>query len=121
MSEISTIHRARRAGAGPDARALARDLSDAIGQLRRSIRRNVRRGWPHPPLAENELELVRLLRERPGIRVQDAAAALGLADNTVSTLVGRLASQGWVRRKADPSDGRAALLDLSAEARRRIA
>jgi DNA-binding MarR family transcriptional regulator len=53
--------------------------------------------------------------------VQDAAAALGLADNTVSALVGRLSAQGWVRRKPDPTDGRAALLDLSAEARRRIA
>jgi DNA-binding MarR family transcriptional regulator len=121
MSEITTL---RRSVAGRKTEldgGLARDLGDVLGQLRRTLRRHVRRGWPYAPLAENELELVRLLRERPGIRVQDAAAALGLADNTVSALVGRLSAQGWVRRKADPSDGRAALLDLSAEARRRIA
>jgi DNA-binding MarR family transcriptional regulator len=132
MTEARTIERTRRASAvrtrgareGSDGafdRDLARELGDVMGQLRRTLRRNVRRGWPHAPLAENEVELVRLLRGRPGIRVQDAAAALGLADNTVSALVGRLSSQGWVRRRTDPRDARAALLDLSSEARRRIA
>jgi DNA-binding MarR family transcriptional regulator len=121
MSEIATLRRSAGGRKAQFDRELARELGDVLGQLRRTLRRHVRRGWPHAPLAENELELVRLLRERPGIRVQDAAAALGLADNTVSALVGRLTAQGWVRRQTDPSDGRAALLDLSAEARRRIA
>jgi DNA-binding MarR family transcriptional regulator len=121
MTEITTLHRSAARRKPEFDRDLARELGDVMGRLRRTIRRSVRRGWPHAPLAENEVELVRLLRERPGIRVQDAAAALGLADNSVSALVGRLSAQGWVRRQTDPHDGRAALLDLSAEARRRIA
>jgi DNA-binding MarR family transcriptional regulator len=121
MMEITTLHRSAARRKPEFDRDLARELGDVMGQLRRTIRRSVRRGWPHAPLAENQVELVRLLRERPGIRVQDAAAALGLADNSVSALVGPLSAQGWVRRQTDPRDGRAALLDLSAEARRRIA
>jgi DNA-binding MarR family transcriptional regulator len=118
---MSTLRRQVSTKAAPSTSATARELGDAVSQLRRSIRRRARRDWPHAPLAGNELELVRLLLERSDIRVQDAAAALGLADNTVSTLVGRLSAQGLIERRTDPHDGRAALLTLSPAARRRVA
>lgn len=121
MSEISAIHRARRADGGNDTHELARDLAEAVGQLRRSIRRQVRRGFPHVPLGGNERELVLLLRDRSDLRVGDAATALGLADNTVSTLVGRLSELGLVRRGTDPRDARVARLSLTPAARRRVA
>ena len=53
--------------------------------------------------------------------MQEAASALGVAPNTVSTLVGRLAALGLVKRLADPQDGRAARLRLTAAATRRFA
>ena len=121
MSELSTLHRARRKGRPRDAHGLARDLSEAMGQLRRTVRRRVRRGFPHAPLGGNERELVLLLRDRADLRVGDAASALGLADNTVSTLVGRLSEMGLVQRRTDPRDGRAARLSLTPAARRRVA
>jgi DNA-binding MarR family transcriptional regulator len=103
------------------ARPLSEDLMDVVGRLRRATRRKVRREWPHQPLAESELELLRLVVHSPGTRVQDASAALGLAPNTVSTLVGRLSTAGLLRRTVDPHDGRVARLDLTPAAERRIA
>nr|WP_232320542.1 MarR family transcriptional regulator [Rhodococcus sp. WMMA185] len=44
------------------------------------------------------MELARLLRRRPGISVADAAAGLGLAANTVSTLARQIVDAGLVER-----------------------
>lgn len=105
-----------RPGRSPSA-----ELMDVVGTLRRSVRRIVRQDWPHRPLTESEVEVLRLLRARPGLRVREAAAALSLAPNTVSTLVGRLVDQDLLERREDERDGRAARLSLSAAAARRIA
>jgi DNA-binding MarR family transcriptional regulator len=97
------------------------DLMQVVGRLRRTVRRRVRRDWAHRPLTESELELLRLVDEQPGLRVLDAAAALGVAPNTVSTLVGRLASGSLLERRPDPRDARAARLAVTAAARERFA
>lgn len=99
----------------------ADELMTTVSSLRRTVRRRVRRDWPHRPLPESEIELLRLVRERPGLRIHDAAAGLGVAANTVSTLVRHLVDQGLLVRDADPADGRAARLTLSTGARARIA
>jgi DNA-binding MarR family transcriptional regulator len=96
-------------------------LVAVVGRLRRGIRRRVRQDWPHAPLPEAQLELLRLLDARPGLRVAEAAAALGIAPNTVSTLAGRLVADGLVERTRDTDDARAARLALSAAASERIA
>lgn len=100
--------------------AEAANLMRVVGHLRRTVRRRVRRDWPHRPLLESELELLRLIQARPGLRVQEAASALGVAPNTVSTLVGRLSALGLLQRLTDPKDGRAARLRLTAAATRRF-
>jgi DNA-binding MarR family transcriptional regulator len=105
---------------GRGARA-GRDLMEVVGQLRRSVRRRVRQDWPHAPLPEAHLELLRLVAERPGLRVQEAAGALRLAPNTVSTLVNKLAGAGLLERRRDRRDGRAAQLHLSGAAVERMA
>jgi DNA-binding MarR family transcriptional regulator len=97
------------------------ELMAVVGLLRRTVRRRVRRDWPHRPLPESEVELLRLVLARPGTRVQEAAAAIGVAPNTVSTLVRRLTEQGLIARGADPDDARAARLVLTPVAKRRIA
>jgi DNA-binding MarR family transcriptional regulator len=100
--------------------SLAADLARSVGRLRRSLNREVRAGSELPPLPEAQLEILRLVDRRPGLRVQDAAAELRLAPNTVSTLVHRLVDAGLVRRVADPADGRVAHLRLSAAAEQRL-
>ncbi|HVS43709.1 MAG TPA: MarR family transcriptional regulator [Candidatus Dormibacteraeota bacterium] len=111
------------AAAPPDAPAgvEADRLAEVLGRLRRSLRRRVRESGPFPPLHEAQLELIRLLSRSPGIRVQQAAAALQLRSNTVSSLVAGLVAQGLVARTADPGDGRAVRLELTVSARRRLA
>jgi DNA-binding MarR family transcriptional regulator len=99
---------------------LAEQLFDAIGQLRRLARRSAGRAWPIAELSGAQLELVRLIRREPGMSVAAAAAELGLAANTVSTLVGELTEAGMVRRTRDATDRRIARLQLTASARRRV-
>ena len=76
---------------GPETAA---DLLAAIGAVRRTARQAVRKAWRESRCRRRRVELLRLVADRPGISVADAARELRLAPNTVSTLVGRLAGQG---------------------------
>jgi DNA-binding MarR family transcriptional regulator len=96
---------------------LADDLYDVIGLLRRRSRRLVGSPLPELALSGAQRELVRVVRRNPGVTVADAARVLGLAPNTVSTLVGQLLALGVVVRERDEQDRRVARLDLTAWAR----
>jgi DNA-binding MarR family transcriptional regulator len=89
------------------------ELTDAVTQLRRVLRREVRVDvtWESLPMAQ--VELLQLLEESDGARVSDVAGALRLAANTVSTLVAQMSSAGMLRRSTDPQDRRAARLSLT--------
>ncbi|WP_373922052.1 MarR family winged helix-turn-helix transcriptional regulator [Streptomyces sp. T12] len=65
---------------------------------------------PAPQLRGAEVELLRLVVERPGIGISDAAKELYLAGTSVSTLVNQLARQGFLARETAPADRRAARL-----------
>ena len=88
--------------------ALAEQLYAAVGLLRRHARRIGGRPFGDPPTAPTtaQLELIRLVRRNPDLSVADAAAELGLAPNTVSTLVRQLADAGVLERVRDSADGR---------------
>ena len=96
---------------------LADDLYDVLGLVRRRSRRLVGAPLPELDLSGAQLELVRVIRRNPGVAVADAAAALGLAPNTVSTLVGQLVALDVVVRERDDRDRRVARLHLTAHAR----
>ena len=98
--------------------ALADELFAAVGQVRRAGRRIA--GGPGVDLSPAQLELVRLVRRRPGVSVADAAAELGVAPNTVSTLVRHLTATDVLVRGRDADDGRVARLDLDPGVRRRV-
>ncbi|MGI5372927.1 MarR family winged helix-turn-helix transcriptional regulator [Streptomyces sp. CA-251387] len=85
-------------------------LADALVGVQRLIRRRLRREISAPPLRGAEVELLRLVGERPGIGISEAAKELYLAGNSVSTLVNQLARQGYLVRETDPADRRAARL-----------
>lgn len=99
---------------------LAEQVFDAIGVLRRQARRLAGRPWPIEAVSGAQVELVRLVRRKPGTSVADAAAELGLAPNTVSTLVRQLTDTGLLRRTPDADDRRVARLRLTASAQRRV-
>jgi DNA-binding MarR family transcriptional regulator len=100
---------------------LAARLMGAIQRVRRTTRRAVRRAFPAPPLPSNQVELLLAVAEAPGIGVSDAAGALGLAANTVSTLVGQLEAAGLLQRQRVGPDRRAVQLTLSDAAADRLA
>ena len=64
-------------------------------------------------LTGSQVDLVRLVRRRPGISVALAAEELRLAPNTVSTLVRQLSDAGLLRRLVDERDRRVARLELA--------
>jgi DNA-binding MarR family transcriptional regulator len=101
------------------AQELAADLLDAIGGIRRVVRRAARSRWDEP-LPQAQSELLRLAAARPGISVAEAAHELRLAPNTVSTLVGRLAAAGLLDRARAASDGRSVRLFATDKGTRRI-
>ncbi len=96
---------------------LADDLYDVIGLLRRRSRRLVGAPFPDLALSGAQLELVRVIRRNPGVAVAHAATLLGLAPNTVSTLVGQLVALEVVVRDRDERDRRLARLHLTPAAR----
>ena len=96
------------------------ELENVLAGLNRLIRRRLRAGLTTPRLRGAEVELLRLVRAQPGLRVSEAAKELGLAGNSVSTLVKGLVELGMLERAADPADGRATLLHITPEAEHRL-
>jgi DNA-binding MarR family transcriptional regulator len=95
------------------------DLLDALGAFRRTLRRHV--GTPlSPPLTGAQVELVRVVRRDPGTSVAEAAEKLGVAPNTVSTLVSQLSDARVIVRRVDDDDRRVARLDLAPDVRKKV-
>jgi DNA-binding MarR family transcriptional regulator len=96
------------------------EVADTIGRVKRAMRHRMRLELG-ASLPEAQLELMRLVRLEPGLRVQDAAGGLGVAPNTVSTLVKQLTAAGMLERRPDRADGRVTRLFLTTAARARWA
>jgi DNA-binding MarR family transcriptional regulator len=94
-------------------RVLAEELPDAISSVRRAVRRQTGPMEEVAHLTTAQVQLVRVVRRRPGTSVAEAAAELGVAPNTVSTLVRQLVEAGVVTRRNDPGDRRVARLALA--------
>lgn len=60
--------------------------------------------------------LMMCVMQSPGLRLNRVAEMLGVSTPTVSVAVRKLERQGWLRRRMDPEDKRAARLFLSAKA-----
>ncbi|MGW1375830.1 MarR family winged helix-turn-helix transcriptional regulator [Streptomyces sp. NPDC002446] len=95
-------------------------LADVLAGVQRLIRRRLWSGLTVPRLRGAQVELLRLVSARPGIRVSAAAKELCLAGNSVSTLVHQLSRAGYLRRETAPDDRRSALLFPTAAARSRL-
>jgi DNA-binding MarR family transcriptional regulator len=100
--------------------AVGEELYALLASIRRSARRRSVRPTELADLTGAQLELVRLVRRRPGIAVAEAAQELKLAPNTVSTLVRQLGERGLLQRSVDDADRRVARLDLPTDVRRKV-
>jgi DNA-binding MarR family transcriptional regulator len=98
----------------------AGELMRVIAGLRRVARRRTAVRLGTPPLPEAQRELLFVVERQPGIGVAAAASELGLAGNSVSTLVNALVGAGLLHRGVDPDDRRAARLTLASVAHQRL-
>jgi DNA-binding MarR family transcriptional regulator len=98
------------------AAALPAQLADVLARIGRGLRYRTRAARELLDVTHSESDLLRLLARKPGIRVHDAATELGIASNSVSTLIKQLSRAGLLTRCADPLDGRVAQLRLTSEA-----
>ncbi|MEV5764841.1 MarR family winged helix-turn-helix transcriptional regulator [Micromonospora sp. NPDC052213] len=96
-------------------------LSGALGDLHRVLRRAASQRAGRVALPDAQVEVLRLVQRQPGVGVREAAERLGTAPNTVSTLVGELTSAGLLHRDRDPVNRRTVRLELTDAARERIA
>jgi DNA-binding MarR family transcriptional regulator len=99
--------------APPTTTALPAELARLLSRIGRGLRYRTRTAREALDVTQSESDLLKLLERRPGIRVYEAALELGVASNSVSTLVKQLNRVGLLERTADPLDGRAACLRLT--------
>jgi DNA-binding MarR family transcriptional regulator len=108
--------------------AVSDALMPAIGALRRLLRRAAGHMFERDRLSVSQREVLAVVSKRPGSPVADVAQELGLAPNSVSTIVTQLVGAGLLVRETDPQDRRVGRLALtpaaqealdSARARRR--
>jgi DNA-binding MarR family transcriptional regulator len=92
---------------------LADALLPTLGAVRRTLRRVAGSAVSDDALTAAEREVVLLVGRRPARPVSEVAQELGLAPNTVSTIVSRLVARGLVVRATDPGDRRVARLSLT--------
>jgi len=69
-------------------------------------------------LSQPAVTILAALRSAGAVRLSELARLAGLETPLVSREVGELAASGHVRRKADPSDGRAGIVALTPKGRR---
>ena len=97
----------------------AADLA-ALGRAFEEITAWLRRSRPTSDVSASALSLLDRLDAGGALRVTDLATLEGVAQPSATTLVNRLADQGWVIRAADPSDGRASLVSITDAGRQRL-
>ncbi|MGA5426261.1 MarR family winged helix-turn-helix transcriptional regulator [Streptomyces koyangensis] len=98
---------------------LARDLALVLPALHRALDRRVDADFPHPKPAEGQITLMRLIRDRDGITVREAAEVLLVKPNNLSATVTQMVAAGLVERRRDPDDRRVTHLHLTPTAAER--
>lgn len=95
---------------------LTPELARVLARINRELRYRTRAARASLDITHSEGELLRLVNRRPGLRVHEAAVELGIASNSVSTLVRALTRAQLLTRLTDPLDGRGARLHLTPQA-----
>ena len=94
-------------------------LMPAVGALRRLLRRATGPLPDGDTISTSQREVLAVVGRRPGSPVADIAQELGLAPNSVSTMVTQLVGTGMLVRETDPHDRRVGRLTLTQRARER--
>ena len=102
----------------PTADAVSESLMPAVGAVRRLLRRQAGSFVTTAPLdvSTSQREVLLMVGKRTGRSVAEIADELGLARNSVSTIVTQLVGAGLLVRETDPQDRRVGRLRLTAPA-----
>ncbi len=92
-------------------------LSQAAHAYRVRARGQLSRIGLHP----GQESLLKAVAARDGMKMSELAEALGVRPPTVTKMIGRLAAQDYVERRAAAGDGRQATVVLTERGRRAIA
>lgn len=88
----------------------------AIGleQLASLVRAQAWRGEGVPALPPTQAAVLRMLSgQQKGLRARDISGRLGVSAASLSDTLKTLEAHGWIKRHADPDDGRAAIVRLA--------
>jgi DNA-binding MarR family transcriptional regulator len=98
-------------------RAAAVSAWESLFRAQVAIMRSLTADFPSREISFNEYDVLFNLSREPDrrIRLRELNQNVLLAQPSVSRLVDRLASRGWVRKLADPLDGRGAVVELTDE------
>jgi DNA-binding MarR family transcriptional regulator len=102
----------------PTADAVSESLMPAVGAVRRLLRRLAGPLATTAPfeVSTSQREVLLVVGKRNGRSVAEIADELGLAPNSVSTIVTQLVGAGLLVRETDPRDRRVGRLGLTAPA-----
>lgn len=97
---------------------LAGQLRDATFRLARQLRQLASDGVS---LSPSQMAMLVTVEKHGPLSLGELAAIEKLAKPTVTAVVGKLEEQEFVRRLADPHDGRVSRIELTARGRRHMA
>ncbi|WP_345605074.1 MarR family winged helix-turn-helix transcriptional regulator [Pseudonocardia adelaidensis] len=103
----------------PTSDAVSETLMPAVGAVRRLLRRlagPVVMSGASREISTSQREVLMMVSKRAGRSVADIADELGLAPNSVSTIVTQLVGAGLLVRETDPQDRRVGRLTLTPRA-----
>jgi len=98
----------------PDSAALAVELHDLVGKLRRRLREQADAG----DLPPSQMSVLRRLERHGPATVSALARAAGMRPQSMGATVAALQSAGLVSGAPDPEDGRQTLLSLTPACRK---
>jgi DNA-binding MarR family transcriptional regulator len=96
-------------------RKVAVDAWESLFRAQVAIMRSLAANFPSREISLNEYDVMFNLSRQPGrrIRLRDLNRHVLLTQPSVSRLVDRLVSRGYVEKEADPADGRGAIIELT--------
>jgi DNA-binding MarR family transcriptional regulator len=96
-------------------RAVAVAAWESLFRAQVAIMRGLAEDFPSREISMNEYDVIFNLSRQPerSIRLRELNKHVLLTQPSVSRLVDRLASRGYVHKHADPDDGRGAIVELT--------
>jgi DNA-binding MarR family transcriptional regulator len=96
-------------------RKVAVDAWESLFRAQVAIMRSLAANFPSREISLNEYDVLFNLSRQPGrrIRLRDLNQHMLITQPSVSRLVDRLVSRGYLEKEADPADGRGAIIELT--------